>query len=238
MCTSEQKAVDEEDDEEISNQSNKEPTEGTAREDGSNNDKDATLDDTQEVPVSSTKPSQANKETTEETVREDGSNNAENEQVQSHDKDVTLDDIQKVPESSTKPSQEVTTPEDKGKDVSRQTGADLQSEQRNGSNGGKSESQVDSTTKEEPAIVSETNEKVAEKETENVTAEDSEVAAIDAEHAKEIALLGTPIIFGTSAMEAVREIRFRIEQKTKLTASAGELTPPHSKQYPYIEYRN
>ncbi len=33
---------------------------------------------------------------------------------------------------------------------------------------------------------------------------------------------GIPEIFGTSVMEAVREIRFRIEQKTRLTASAGE----------------
>lgn len=29
-------------------------------------------------------------------------------------------------------------------------------------------------------------------------------------------------VFGTSAEEAVREMRFRIEQKTSLTASAGE----------------
>lgn len=29
-------------------------------------------------------------------------------------------------------------------------------------------------------------------------------------------------VFGTSVEEAVREMRFRIEQKTKLTASAGE----------------
>lgn len=32
-------------------------------------------------------------------------------------------------------------------------------------------------------------------------------------------------IFGTSAEEAVREMRFRIEQKTALTASAGEGGP-------------
>lgn len=32
-------------------------------------------------------------------------------------------------------------------------------------------------------------------------------------------------IFGTSAEEAVREMRFRIEQKTTLTASAGEGDP-------------
>lgn len=29
------------------------------------------------------------------------------------------------------------------------------------------------------------------------------------------------VVFGTSAEEAVKEIRFRIEQKTQLTASAG-----------------
>lgn len=29
-------------------------------------------------------------------------------------------------------------------------------------------------------------------------------------------------VFGTSAEEAVREMRFRIQQKTSLTASAGE----------------
>lgn len=32
-------------------------------------------------------------------------------------------------------------------------------------------------------------------------------------------------IFGTSVEEAVREMRFRIEQKTMLTASAGEGKP-------------
>lgn len=32
-------------------------------------------------------------------------------------------------------------------------------------------------------------------------------------------------IFGTSVEEAVREMRFRIEQKTMLTASAGEGNP-------------
>lgn len=32
-------------------------------------------------------------------------------------------------------------------------------------------------------------------------------------------------IFGTSVEEAVREMRFRIEQKTRLTASAGEGEP-------------
>uniref|UniRef100_W5MDZ8 DNA polymerase kappa n=1 Tax=Lepisosteus oculatus TaxID=7918 RepID=W5MDZ8_LEPOC len=32
---------------------------------------------------------------------------------------------------------------------------------------------------------------------------------------------GTPVVFGLSAEEAVREMRFRIEQKTSLTASAG-----------------
>lgn len=30
-----------------------------------------------------------------------------------------------------------------------------------------------------------------------------------------------PVVFGTSAEEVVKEIRFRIEQKTTLTASAG-----------------
>ena len=30
------------------------------------------------------------------------------------------------------------------------------------------------------------------------------------------------MVFGTCAEEAVREMRFRIEQKTSLTASAGE----------------
>lgn len=34
---------------------------------------------------------------------------------------------------------------------------------------------------------------------------------------------GNAEVFGTSAEEAVREMRFRIEQKTSLTASAGEL---------------
>lgn len=33
---------------------------------------------------------------------------------------------------------------------------------------------------------------------------------------------GSAEVFGTSAEEAVREMRFRIEQKTFLTASAGE----------------
>jgi len=33
---------------------------------------------------------------------------------------------------------------------------------------------------------------------------------------------GKAEVFGTSAEEAVREMRFRIEQKTSLTASAGE----------------
>lgn len=33
---------------------------------------------------------------------------------------------------------------------------------------------------------------------------------------------GKAVVFGTSAEEAVREMRFRIEQKTSLTASAGE----------------
>ncbi len=33
---------------------------------------------------------------------------------------------------------------------------------------------------------------------------------------------GIPVTFGISVTEAVREIRFRIEQRTKLTASAGE----------------
>lgn len=34
-------------------------------------------------------------------------------------------------------------------------------------------------------------------------------------------ILQNAIVFGTSAEEAVKEIRFRIEQKTTLTASAG-----------------
>ncbi len=34
---------------------------------------------------------------------------------------------------------------------------------------------------------------------------------------------GIPVTFGISVTEAVREIRFRIEQRTKLTASAGKL---------------
>lgn len=34
-------------------------------------------------------------------------------------------------------------------------------------------------------------------------------------------LLQNSIVFGTSAEEVVKEIRFRIEQKTTLTASAG-----------------
>lgn len=33
--------------------------------------------------------------------------------------------------------------------------------------------------------------------------------------------LENSIVFGTTAEEAVKEIRFRIEQKTQLTASAG-----------------
>lgn len=36
-------------------------------------------------------------------------------------------------------------------------------------------------------------------------------------------------IFGTSVEEAVREMRFRIEQKTLLTASAGEGNPTEKK---------
>lgn len=32
------------------------------------------------------------------------------------------------------------------------------------------------------------------------------------------------VVFGTSAEEVVKEIRFRIEQKTQLTASAGNQT--------------
>jgi DNA polymerase kappa len=34
-------------------------------------------------------------------------------------------------------------------------------------------------------------------------------------------ILQNSIVFGTSAEEVVKEIRFRIEQKTALTASAG-----------------
>ncbi len=37
------------------------------------------------------------------------------------------------------------------------------------------------------------------------------------------AAAGIPVTFGVSVTEAVREIRFRIEQRTKLTASAGKL---------------
>ena len=33
--------------------------------------------------------------------------------------------------------------------------------------------------------------------------------------------VGNLVVFGTSAEEVVKEIRFRIEQKTQLTASAG-----------------
>ncbi|XP_036619209.1 DNA polymerase kappa [Trichosurus vulpecula] len=41
------------------------------------------------------------------------------------------------------------------------------------------------------------------------------------EEQKDPQVLQNPIIFGTSAEEVVKEIRFRIEQKTSLTASAG-----------------
>lgn len=44
----------------------------------------------------------------------------------------------------------------------------------------------------------------------------------------------TTEVFGTSVEEAVREMRFRIEQKTMLTASAGEkkLTLRHTVEPP------
>ena len=35
---------------------------------------------------------------------------------------------------------------------------------------------------------------------------------------------GEPVVFGPGVEEAVREMRFRIEQRTSLTASAGDIT--------------
>lgn len=42
-------------------------------------------------------------------------------------------------------------------------------------------------------------------------------------------------IFGASVEEAVREMRFRIEQKTLLTASAGEGQPTRRKRQKFVK---
>ena len=68
------------------------------------------------------------------------------------------------------------------------------------------------------------SEKEKSSEIDTVTPEDAEVAEIDDEHLKTSQEKRTTVTFGVSAMEAVREIRFRIEQKTKLTASAGKFS--------------
>ena len=73
----------------------------------------------------------------------------------------------------------------------------------------------------ETTVIDEEEEKKVAADNETVTPEDAEVAEID-EHSKSTKEQGTPVTFGISAMEAVREIRFRIEQKTQLTASAGK----------------
>lgn len=44
---------------------------------------------------------------------------------------------------------------------------------------------------------------------------------VNAEERNNPQILQNSVVFGTSAEEVVKEIRFRIEQKTTLTASAG-----------------
>ena len=73
----------------------------------------------------------------------------------------------------------------------------------------------------ETTVIDEEEEKKVAADNETVTPKDAEVAEID-EHSKSTKEQGTLVTFGISAMEAVREIRFRIEQKTQLTASAGK----------------
>ena len=84
------------------------------------------------------------------------------------------------------------------------------------------DSKENSEAKHKTTGIDKEKEKKVEAESETVTPEDAEVAEIDAEHSKATKERGTPVTFGISAMEAVREIRFRIEQKTQLTASAGK----------------
>ena len=76
--------------------------------------------------------------------------------------------------------------------------------------------------KDKTTVIDKEEEEKVAVESETVTPEDAEVAEIDDEHSKATKERGTPVTFGISAMEAVREIRFRIEQKTQLTASAGK----------------
>lgn len=44
---------------------------------------------------------------------------------------------------------------------------------------------------------------------------------VNSEELNNLQILQNSIVFGTSAEEVVKEMRFRIEQKTTLTASAG-----------------
>lgn len=44
---------------------------------------------------------------------------------------------------------------------------------------------------------------------------------LNSEEQSNLQILQNSVVFGTSAEEVVKEIRFRIEQKTTLTASAG-----------------
>ena len=83
-------------------------------------------------------------------------------------------------------------------------------------------SKANNEATEETTVIDHEEEKKIAAESESVTPEDAEVAEIDAMQSKVIREQGTPVTFGISAMEAVREIRFRIEQKTQLTASAGK----------------
>ena len=83
-------------------------------------------------------------------------------------------------------------------------------------------SKANNEAAEETTVIDHEEEKKVAAESESVTPEDAEVAEIDAMQSKVIREQGTPVTFGISAMEAVREIRFRIEQKTQLTASAGK----------------
>ena len=83
-------------------------------------------------------------------------------------------------------------------------------------------SKANNEATEETTVIDHEEEKKVAAESESVTPEDAEVAEIDAMQSKVIREQGTPVTFGISAMEAVREIRFRIEQKTQLTASAGK----------------
>ena len=80
-------------------------------------------------------------------------------------------------------------------------------------------SKANNEAAEETTVIDHEEEKKVAAESESVTPEDAEVAEIDAMQSKVIREQGTPVTFGISAMEAVREIRFRIEQKTQLTAS-------------------